>query len=39
MNKEIKNKTKAQKELFYLLDNPAKVKGKMPKHRSELYEK
>jgi len=38
MNKEIKNKAKARKELFSLLDKPAKVKGKMPKHRSELYE-
>lgn len=36
---EIDKKKDNKKELFYLMDNPAKVKGTMPKHRSELYEK
>lgn len=36
MKKETKSKNK--KELFTLLNKPAKVKGKMPKHRRELYE-
>jgi len=36
---EINKKASNKKELFYLMDNPAKVKGTMPKHRSELYDK
>ena len=36
---EIDTKTNNKKDLFYLMDNPAKVKGTMPKHRSELYDK
>jgi hypothetical protein len=35
-NKKISKRNK--KELFSLMNNPAKVKGIMPKHRSELYE-
>jgi hypothetical protein len=35
-NKKISKRNK--KELFSLMDNPAKVKGTMPKHRKELYD-
>jgi hypothetical protein len=36
---EIDKKGSNKKELFNLMDNPAKVKGTMPKHRRELYER